>query len=159
MKLMRAELLDLAAAKYVDVDHVHRLQDADLAACAGLETDQLAAYLSMLEESAERHTGRVPAGHTAAIHCHHCGPVWAHPDVAAVLPAVRGWPRALGCPWCFVRKAGGYIPRPRVTCIDCQHFAPDSINPGAGMGNCSDGRGSYYPAAAHACAALTPREA
>jgi hypothetical protein len=157
LKQVRAVLLDLAAAKYVDVDHVHRLRDADLTACAGLDKDQLAAYLSMLEESAERHAGRVPAGHTAAIHCHHCGTVWATPEVAAVLPVVGSWPRALGCPWCFVRKAGGQIPRPPVTCEGCQHFVQDTINPAAGMGSCASDNSKFYPMQKHRCADHWPR--
>jgi len=32
--------------------------------------------------------------------------------IAAALPVVTGWPRALGCPWCAIRKADGAIPRP-----------------------------------------------
>jgi hypothetical protein len=112
----------------------------------------------MLEDAAERHAGRVPAGHTAPIHCARCGPVWVHPDIAAVLPVVGGWPRALGCPWCFVRKAGGTIPRPSVVCDDCQNFAPDTLNPEAGMGACNAGRSGNYPTARHACAGHRPRD-
>ncbi|MBB6186191.1 hypothetical protein [Rhodanobacter sp. MP7CTX1] len=112
LKPLRAHLLALAAAEGMDVDHVHRLHGLDVAACIGLDDVQLAAYLSLLADTADRHAGRVPAGDTAAIHCEGCGPVWIHPNIAAVLPVVDGWPRALGCPWCFVRKAGDYIPRP-----------------------------------------------
>ncbi|MBB6246183.1 hypothetical protein [Rhodanobacter sp. A1T4] len=68
----------------------------------------------MQRDTDDRHAGRVPAGDTAAMHCELCGPVWIHPSIAEVLPVVDHWPRALGCPWCFVRKAGGYIPRPSV---------------------------------------------
>ena len=114
LKPIRALLLALAAGAGMDVDHVHRLHDLDIAACAGLDARQLAACLSMLADTADRHAGRAPAGDTAPIHCEGCGPVWIHPDIAEVLPVVDGWPRALGCPWCFVRKAGGYIPRPSV---------------------------------------------
>lgn len=149
--LLRARLQTLAAAEYMDAAIIHRLHDLDVAECIGLDSRQLGAYVSLLAETAERHAGRVPAGHTAAIHCQHCGPVWAHPDIAEVLPMVGGWSRALGCPWCFVRKAGGYIPRPRVTCDGCQHFTPDTINPETGMGACTQGHGSHYPMAPHAC--------
>jgi hypothetical protein len=69
------------------------------------------------------------------------------------LPKVGGWARALGCPWCFVRKAGGFIPRPSIACGDCQHFTPDTINPPAGMGTCTSGHGMHYPMTAHRCAA------
>jgi len=111
----RERLLAIATAGQIDLDQVHRLHDLDVAGCVGLDERQLAAFLSMLEESAERHAGQVPAGHTAAVHCARCGPVWLHPDIADVLPVVDGWPRVLGCPWCFVRKAGGTIPRPSLT--------------------------------------------
>jgi len=114
LKLLRAHLLPLAAGAGIDADHVHRLHDLDVAACIGLDDRQLAAYLSMLADAANRHAGRVPEGDTAAMHCEQCGPVWIHPTIAAVLPVVDGWPRALGCPWCFVRRAGGVTPRPPV---------------------------------------------
>lgn len=154
----RERLLAVAEAGHVDADHVHRLHDLDVAGCLGLGERQLAAFLSMLEESAERHAGRVPAGHTAPIHCAGCGPVWAHPDIASVLPVVGGWPRALGCPWCFVRKAGGTIPRPSVVCNDCRHFTPDALNPEAGMGICDTGHSGNYSTARHACADHQPRD-
>lgn len=76
-----------------------------------LTADQLAAIKTMQCDTAERHAGRVPAGDTAWMLCNSCGPVWIHTAVAAVLSVVDGWPRALGCPWCFVRKAGGVVPR------------------------------------------------
>lgn len=151
LKQLRAHLLALAAADHMDAATIHRLHDLDVAACIGLDARHLAAYLSLLEETAERHAGRVPAGHTAAIHCQHCGPVWVHPDVADVLPMVSGWPRALGCPWCFVRKAGGHIPRPSVACSGCRHFFPDTINPEASMGVCAAGKGMYWPMQRHTC--------
>ncbi|MEO9080036.1 MAG: hypothetical protein ABI268_12100 [Rhodanobacter sp.] len=155
LKAERTRLLTLAAAEWIDAAHVHRLHDADLAGwiAAGLHDGQRRAFLHLLDDNASRHAGRVPLDDTAAMFCQHCGPVWTHPDIAAVLPVVDGWPRALGCPWCFVRKAGGYIPRPSVTCGDCQHFTPDTINPPAGMGTCNSGHGMHYPMKAHRCAA------
>jgi hypothetical protein len=148
---IRAHLLALAVAEGMDVDHVHRLHGLDIAACAGLDAHQLRAYLSMLADTADRHAGRVPLDDTAAIHCEQCGPVWIHPSIAAVLPVVDGWPLALGCPWCFVRKAGGYVPRPPVTCGGCRHFTPDAFNPPAGMGVCGAGNGTHWPMQRHAC--------
>jgi len=70
------------------------------------------AYQLALEASAQRMRGVVPACETARALCAHCGPVWVHPNVAAVAPVVNGWARLLGCPWCHVRWAGGYVPRP-----------------------------------------------
>jgi len=148
---IRVHLLALAAAEGMDVDHVHRLHDLDIAACIGLDDSKFAAYLSMLADTAERHAGRVPLADTAPMHCEQCGPVWIHSDIAAVLPVVGSWPRALGCPWCFVRKAGGYIPRPPVNCESCRHFNPDTINPPAGMGVCGAGKGMHWPMARHTC--------
>ena len=148
-----AHLLALAAGADIDAGHVHRLHDADLAGCIGLDARQLAAYLAMLADTADRYAGRVPLGDTARMLCKKCGPVWIHPTIAEVLPVVGGWPRALGCPWCFVRKADGYIPRPPVTCEGCRHFRPDTINPEAGMGTCGAGKGVHYPMARHACGA------
>jgi hypothetical protein len=152
LKPLRAHLLALATAAWIDADYVHRLHDLDVAACIGLDDRQLAAYLSMLTDTADRHAGRVPAGDTAPIHCEGCGPVWIHPDIAEVLPVVDGWPRALGCPWCFVRKAGGYIPRPSVTCEGCAHFNADTINSATGMGDCGKGHGMPYPMQRRGCA-------
>ena len=142
----KAELLDALA-----VSTVTTVTTDD-----SLDADQLAACQSMQADTADRHAGRVPAGDTARMLCARCGPVWIHPDIAEVLPVVDGWPRALGCPWCFVRKAGGHIPRPPVTCEGCQHFTPDTINPPAGMGTCSAGKGSHYPAQQHRCDTFDP---
>ena len=148
---IRAHLLALAAAEGMDVDHVHRLHGLDIAACVGLDARQLRAYVSMLADTADRHAGRVPLDDTAAIHCEQCGPVWIHPTIAEVLPVVDGWPRALGCPWCFVRRAGGYIPRPSVTCERCRHFSSDTLNPEVGMGICGAGKGMHYAGTGHTC--------
>ena len=35
-------------------------------------------------------------------------------------------------PWCFRRKAGKSFARPLVTCGECRHFLPDTINPAGG---------------------------
>ncbi|WP_143154276.1 hypothetical protein [Rhodanobacter sp. OK091] len=117
-----------------------------------LDACQLAALELMQRDTDDRHAGRVPAGDTARMWCKGCGPVWIHPDIAAVLPVVDGWPRALGCPWCFVRKAGAYIPRPPVTFEGCRHFTPDTINPPTGMGDCGKGHGMPYPMQRRGCA-------
>jgi hypothetical protein len=154
LKAERVRLLALAAAEWINAAHVHRMADADLSdwIAAGLDDGQRRAFLHLLADTADRHAGRVPLDDTAPMYCQHCGPVWTHPDIAAVLPVVDGWPRALGCPWCAVRKAGGYIPRPSVTCGDCQHFTPDVLNPPAGMGICANGHGTHYPMTTRRCA-------
>lgn len=156
LKAERLRLLELAAAEVIDAAHVHRLQDADLADCLGLDDHQRSIFLRMLVDTADRHAGRVPLDDTAAMFCKGCGPVWTHPDIAAVLPVVDGWPRALGCPWCFVRKAGLYIPRPMVACENCVHYRPDAINPPTGMGDCGNGHGMHYPMQKHRCGSFQP---
>jgi hypothetical protein len=154
---LRAHLLVLAEQNGFDLAHVHRLHDLDVIGCDGLNDAQLVTYLELLDDTATRWAGKVSAGHDAAILCHHCGPVLVHPGMAAVLPVVAGWPRAAGCPWCFVRKAGGHIPRPRVTCETCSHFQPDTINPAASAGGCASGHGKHYPMLRHGCSDFAPR--
>ncbi|MEO9091117.1 MAG: hypothetical protein ABI247_12380 [Rhodanobacter sp.] len=110
--LERARLLALAVAKRIDAAQVYRLHDADLIGCLGLNDCQRMIFLHWLADTAERMAGRAPKADTAAMYCQSCGPVWIHPDIAAVLPEADGYPHALRCPWCFVRKAGGHIPRP-----------------------------------------------
>jgi hypothetical protein len=108
----RAVLLATAERLGMDGRSVYQVPANELELWAAVPADALPAYLQALDDNATRQAGKVPASDTAHIHCAHCGPVWAHPSMAAALPMVGGWPRALGCPWCHVRKAGGYIPRP-----------------------------------------------
>lgn len=121
----------------------------------GVADEAMPDYPEISDDNTVRRAGKVPTSDAAPIHCIRCGPVWAHPSVAAALPMVDGWPRALGCPWCLVRKAGGYIPRPRVSCERCGHFTADPVNPAAGMGTCKKGPAPHYPMALHICADLT----
>lgn len=151
-----AALLELADRLGIDPAHVHRIPACDLVLWAAIPGDALRTYLLALDDTATRQAGKVPLNDTAAIHCHGCGPVYVHPGIAAVLPVVDGWPRALGCPWCFVRKVGGYIPRPRVTCGTCRHFQPDTINLAAGVGGCASGHGTHYPTQHDGCGDFNP---
>lgn len=147
----RAALLALADRLGVDRAAVVRIPSAELPLWAGVPAELLPAYLLAADDTTTRQAGKVPLDDTAAIHCAHCGPVYAHADIAAVLPVVNGWPRALGCPWCAIRKAGGYVPRPHVTCEGCASFRPDPMNPAAGMGGCASGHGYHYPMQRHGC--------
>lgn len=113
-EVIRARLLELAASAYMDAAPVRALPESFLRDCGGMADGALQALLSMLRDDADRRAGRVPKGDTAWALCQRCGPVWLHPSITSVLPVVDGWPRALGCPWCFVRKAGLYVPRPPV---------------------------------------------
>lgn len=112
--VIRTRLLALAAADYRDAGLVRALGDAFLRECDGYSDAQLKALLSMFADDTDRRAGRVPKDDTAAILCRSCGPVWIHPSIAAVLPVVDGWPRALGCPWCFIRARGIAIPRAHI---------------------------------------------
>lgn len=148
---VRARLLACVEKLGGDPAIVRRLAEVDLIAYAGGRDHLLRGFVELMMDSADREAGQVPAGHRAPIHCAHCGPVWAHPSMAAALPMVAGWPRALGCPWCHLRKAGGYIPRPVVSCEGCRHFTADAVNPDAGVGACAIGRGTHYPMQRHGC--------
>lgn len=156
-------MLVLSADEYGDPALVLTLSESFLRDCEGMADDALRALLSMLRDNADRRAGRAPAGDTAAIICQACGPVFVHPSIAAVLPVVNGWPRALGCPWCFIRKAGLYVPRPPVTCASCRYFQPDTINPAQGMGRCTVDAARpqappTYPSASRHCGSWRPTE-
>ncbi len=132
-----------------------------LAVCEVADHDDiLRGYLHALTDTTTRKAGKVPAGDTARMLCAHCGPVWIHPSIVAVLPVVNGWPRALGCPWCHVKpRAGLAIPRPTVTCDTCQHYQPDKINPVAGCGRCQldmPMKRGGYPRIERYCKAFNP---
>ncbi len=147
----RADLLALAGRLAVDRAHVHRLDDDGVALLAAIGEGGMRSFLLAADDAATRQAGKVPLDNTAAIYCVHCGPVFVHPGIADVLPVVAGWPRAAGCPWCSIRKAGGYVPRPRITCESCTRFKPDTINPAAGVGTCASGHSTHYPMQRHGC--------
>lgn len=111
--LLRDRLLTLAVEEGIAAAIVRELPAADLEVCAGLPDDTLRAYARALRDSDLRERGVVPPDETATIVCRRCGPVYAAPEVARVLPVVRGLPTAAGCPWCHVQNRGA-IPRPPV---------------------------------------------
>lgn len=110
---LRAKLESLALAEGIAAAIVRELPAADVETCAELSDDTLRAYARALRDSDLRERGMVPPDETMAIRCAHCGPVYAAPEVARVLPVVRGLPTAAGCPWCHVQNRGA-IPRPPV---------------------------------------------
>jgi len=124
----------------------------------GHDSGLIESYLYALRDSALRARGKVPGDETAPAICRKCGPVWLAPEVAEVAPSVGGWPRVLGCPWCHV-KDRGLIPRPVAACADCEHFAPDSIHPSGGVGDCGRSTVSspHYPHAKHQCGGFMPK--
>lgn len=121
---LRRELAALAGRMNIAAERLERVDDEWLALLARMPADSLPAYLLALDDMATRQAGEIPADDTAAICCAGCGPVYAHPSIAAVLPIVNGWPRVLGCPWCAIRKAGGRLPRPDIASADCASFIP-----------------------------------
>lgn len=132
---IRDRLLLLSAAEYRDPSLVRALSEAFLRDCDGMGDDALRALLSMLADGEERRALRRPKDDTAAILCRKCGPVWIHPAIASVLPVVDGWPRALGCPWCFIHPATGMtIPRPYATDAQSRH-PPPSATPAQHLGS------------------------
>lgn len=154
----RADLLELARAELPDRALIHRLPDADIELCAALPKRTLRAYVRALADSALREQGKRPDDETARGLCVTCGPVWLEPNVARVVPVIAGWPTVVGCPWCLVRKAGRYLPRPTVTCGECAHFVRDTINPDEGMGSCGAGcePSRLYPNVNRCCASMRP---
>lgn len=152
----RAQLIAVAHTAGIPPALVHAVPESDLVAYASLPVHLVAGYLEALSDTVTRHAGHTPAGDTAPAFCLRCGPVWLHPGLAAALPVVGGWVRALGCPWCFVRKAGGHVPRPAVSCADCQHFLPHPRDPSVGMGACAGGYEARYPMEKHNCIAFAP---
>jgi len=109
---VRERMHDLAAAEGIAPALVDAIADADLRDCIDLPDDLLRAYLFALRDSDMRQRGQVPPDESAVAVCAHCGPVWLHPVVAAVLPVVYGLPRATACPWC--RVARELVPHPQV---------------------------------------------
>lgn len=140
---IRAHLLALAEFECLEPALVHRLDDADVMTCAGESDETLTAYLRALDAAARMDAGMAPTGWTAARYCRLCGPVLLWPGCPPIVQA---------CPWCFRRKAGKPIPRPLVTCGDCRHYAPDPLNPAAGIGTCNNGCSARWPMQGHRCA-------
>ena len=155
---MRLRLLAVADREWIDAALIRALSEQYLADCVALNWDdrQWVPFVHGLADAAERMAGRVPKADTAAMYCQVCGPVWVHPDIAATLLVVGGWPSANNCLWSVPRKAGGFIPRPSIACAECQHFKPDILNPTAGMGGCGTGHGMHWAGERHTCASFQP---
>lgn len=157
---IRGRLMELLEAELIDGHLIARLPDADLGDLAGLPDSALEAFARSLRDSDLREHGKRPKHETAPALCRHCGPIWLHPAVAAVVSLLDGWPRVLGCPWCHVRNRIA-IPRPPVTCGDCEHFARDTVNPKEGAGACKAGQNPKrpWPMASRQCGHFQPENA
>ena len=147
---LRAKLRRLAEAEHLPQAIVDALTDADLDPDNGvllLDDAALRRWLHVLAENERMRQGIAPDGWTQPSHCERCGPVrlW----VGAPL-------RLLGCPWCHVRRAGGHLPRPSVTCAACTHRQPRPDTSDAGMHGCRKGHTLHFAFDSHGCADWTP---
>lgn len=97
-------LLDLAIDEGLPGGTVAALSAKDLRACADLPRDALRTFLCALARAQRMAAGDVPEGWTHAADCAGCGPVLLWPHAPASI---------IACPWCWHRKAGRAIPRPR----------------------------------------------
>ena len=141
----RASLYRLADAEGLPRGIVDRLTDADLDPDNGahlLDDAGLRRWLHVLAENERMRQGIAPDGWTQPSHCERCGPV-------------RLWTGAplhvIGCPWCHVRRAGGAVPRPSVTCAACTHRQPRPDTSDAGMHTCTKAHGLHFANEQHAC--------
>lgn len=141
----RARLLRLAEADGLPLDLVQRLPLEDGAACVGLPDNTLSAYLRALHRGQRMGAGAVPEEWHSVAKCDGCGPVYWHRAE-----------RLKACPWCFRRRARKVIPRPMVRCGECRHYAPDPLNPPAGVGTCAAGHAARWPMQPYRCHDMRP---
>lgn len=102
----RPHLLALANYEGLPATLVHGLDDADVVACAGYNDTELRGYLHALAAAERLDRGLPPLewGEPVARICKGCGPVLLWAECPPVVAA---------CPWCFRRRAGKPIARPR----------------------------------------------
>lgn len=152
---VRARLLELADAYGYPRGLVDALNDAYRRELIAQDNDHgpaLLALLSLLSDGALMRKGiRPPSFDTPAL-CQHCGPVWM-PSSQTGEPRLDGWRHVPACPWCFVHRA---FQRPQVMPSTCQHWKPDSVNPGGGRGACDCGR--FWPGQKTTCKDFKPIE-
>ena len=147
---LRAALRRLAIAEDLPAALVDRLTDADLQSDNGaglLSEEGLRRWLHVIEEDRSMAQGRVPRDWTQPATCRRCGPVLLWQGAPPVV---------LGCPWCHVRRAGGNLPRPTITCAACAHRVLRTDTSAAGMHGCSKGKGLHYAHQRHSCANWRP---
>ncbi len=139
---MRAHLLAICRSHLLPERLVAELPDADLIDCELLSPEGLVRWVHVLAENERMREGIAPDGWTQASYCHHCGPVrlWAGAP-----------PHVIGCPWCHVRRTGGTVPRPAITCATCTHQQQQPNTSDAGMHGCAQGHRLYFAFAPHAC--------
>ena len=139
---LRASLLAICRSHALPERLVANLPDAELEGCELLSAEGLVRWVQVLAENERMRQGIAPDGWTQASYCHHCSPVrlWADAPL-----------HVIGCPWCHVRRAGGQVPRPAVTCANCAHQKRRSDTGDAGMQSCMAGHSTHMAYAEHAC--------
>ena len=142
-RLAEAEGLPRGIVASLTADDLHPDNGAHLLDDAGLRR-----WLHVLDENARMQRGIAPRDWTQASHCERCGPVqlWTGAPL-----------HVIGCPWCHVRRAGGPVPRPSVTCASCQHrqLRPNTSDPG--MHGCTKGHTLHFAFDSHTCGHWKPR--
>lgn len=143
---LRARLVDLCRQEELPDRLAATLPDGDLAGCDLLSDAGLRRWLHVLDENTRMQQGIAPDGWTQASYCHHCGPVrlWAGAP-----------PHVIGCPWCHVRRTGGTVPRPAITCATCTHQQQPNTSD-AGMHGCPKGKGLHFALELHPCESWKP---
>ena len=147
---LRATLRRLAIEEGLPAALVDRVTDADLHPDHGahlLSDTGLRRWLHVLDENARMRQGMDPPGWTQASYCHRCGPVLLWQGAPPVV---------LGCPWCHVRRAGGHLPRPAITCATCTHQQLQRDTSEAGMHGCGKGTGMRFALELHPCEGWQP---
>ncbi len=133
---MRANLLAICRSHLLPERLAVDLPDDDLQGCEELTADGLLHFLRCRLEREGMQRGIAPAGWTQASHCARCGPIliWQRAPVHDVI----------GCPWCAIRRAGGTVPRPAITCSTCTHQQRHKDTSDAGMHGCDKGHGLHH---------------
>ncbi len=142
---LRDRLRRLAEVEGLPRALVDRLTAADLHPDHGahlLNDAGLRRWLHVLQEGGGMRQGIVPAGWTQACTCARCGPVLLWTGAPS---------RVLGCPWCHVRRAGGPVPRPAVTCATCTHRQRRVDTSSSGIHPCGKGHALHFGHEPHAC--------
>jgi hypothetical protein len=147
---LRANLLAICRSHGLPERLAIELPDADLQGCDELTTDGLLHYMRCRLEREGMMQGTAPRGWNQASYCARCGPIliWPGAPVHDVI----------GCPWCFIRRSGGTVPRPAVTCASCAHQQRRKDTSDAGMHACAKGHGLHYAHATHVCPDWKPLE-
>ena len=144
---LRTSLLAICRSHALPERLVANLPDAELEGCELLSPEGLARWVQVLAENERMREGIAPPGWTQASYCHHCGPVKLWQGAP---------PQVLGCSWCHIRRAGGTVARPAVTCATCMHMRRLPQTSRAGMLSCKAGRGLHFAHTEHLCDAWRP---